>query len=79
MGGDKISQRAYATDEDDEADKPEGYEHKYEFRIASTMPRVVYEPGATGTMLETIGRSGNLIVEDLADEEDEDEANNGDE
>ncbi|KKO97830.1 hypothetical protein THAR02_10070 [Trichoderma harzianum] len=61
------------TLEEDEVDEPEDYEHKYEFRIASTIPRVVYEPSKTATMLETIGKSGNLIVEDLSDDEDEDD------
>ncbi|KAG5991617.1 hypothetical protein E4U52_003469 [Claviceps spartinae] len=42
---------------------PAGYEHKFRFRIASTLPRVVYEPSTTVTMGEGIGKSGNLIVE----------------
>ncbi|KAG6000288.1 hypothetical protein E4U21_005621 [Claviceps maximensis] len=42
---------------------PAGYEHKYGFRIASTLPRVVYEPSATATLGEKVGKSGNLIVE----------------
>ena len=45
------------------AEKPEGYVHKYEFRIASPMPRVVYDPEEKATLSERIGRSGNLIVE----------------
>ncbi|RFU72277.1 hypothetical protein TARUN_9984 [Trichoderma arundinaceum] len=63
------------TLEEEKVDKPDGYEHKYEFRIASTLPRVVYEPSTTATMLEAIGKSGNLIVEDLSDDEDEDDDN----
>lgn len=64
--------------------RPAGYEHKYAFRIASTLPRVVYEPSTTDTMGDKIGKSGNLIVEQLAlesdaeddddDEEDEEES-----
>lgn len=42
------------------------YEHEYRFRIASTLPRVVYEPSTTLTIGEQIGKSGNLIVEDVA-------------
>jgi FAS-associated factor 2 len=65
------------TLEEEKVEKPDGYEHKYEFRIASTLPRVVYEPSTTSTMLETIGKSGNLIVEELSDDEDEDEDEDG--
>ncbi|KAG6017253.1 hypothetical protein E4U43_001908 [Claviceps pusilla] len=64
---------------------PAGYEHKYGFRIASTLPRVVYEPSASATMGETIGKSGNLIVEQILPQceeedgnEDEDEEDDGD-
>ncbi|KAK1518861.1 UBX domain-containing protein [Colletotrichum costaricense] len=46
--------------------KPEGYEHEYQFRIASVMPRVVYEPSKEETMGQNIGRSGNLIVEEVS-------------
>ncbi|RYP57217.1 hypothetical protein DL770_010713 [Monosporascus sp. CRB-9-2] len=61
-------------DDDDDGDdydyeKPEDYEHKYKFRVASLMPRVVYEPDAAATLGERIGRSGNLIVEDLQDDD----------
>ncbi|KAJ3505452.1 hypothetical protein NM208_g16192 [Fusarium decemcellulare] len=53
-------------------DKPEEYEHEYKFRIASILPRMVYEPSTSVTMGEKIGRSGNLIVEDISpDSEDE--------
>ncbi|KAI0423808.1 UBX domain-containing protein [Xylaria sp. FL1042] len=45
------------------AEKPEGYVHEYGFRIASPMPRVVYEPDEKATLSDRIGRSGNLIVE----------------
>ena len=50
---------------------PRDYEHKYMFRIVSTLPREVYEPSKTATMGETIGRSGNLIVEELIEGDDE--------
>ncbi|KAG0651466.1 UBX domain-containing 10 [Hyphodiscus hymeniophilus] len=52
--------------------KPEGYEHKYDFRLVSTLPRVVYEPENGGTIIERVGKSGNLIVEPIKDDEDED-------
>jgi FAS-associated factor 2 len=51
--------------------KPDDYEHEYRFRIASTLPREVYEPSTTVTLGQKIGRSGNLIVEDDPAESDE--------
>ncbi|KAI2619679.1 hypothetical protein GGR54DRAFT_603153 [Hypoxylon sp. NC1633] len=66
-------------DEDEEeetekpAEKPEGYKHEYRFRIAAPMPRAVYEPDEEATLGATIGRSGNLIVEDIIPDEDEDD------
>ncbi|KAI6089328.1 hypothetical protein F4821DRAFT_268481 [Hypoxylon rubiginosum] len=59
------------------ARKPDGYKHEYGFRIVSPLPRVVYKPDGGATLASTIGRSGNLIVEDVIpdvdDEESEDE------
>lgn len=65
---------------DEKAEKPrdDEYLHEYRFRIASLMPRVVYEPEDSATLGERIGRGGNMIVEDIlepeemdADEQDE--------
>ncbi|KAL0937887.1 UBX domain-containing protein [Colletotrichum truncatum] len=53
--------------------QPEGYEHQYQFRIASIMPRIIYEPSKEETMGQKIGRSGNLIVEDVSPDVDSDE------
>lgn len=53
--------------------KPEGFDHKYGFRLVSPMPRVVYAVEAGGTIREKIGRGGNLLVEPIEDEEDESE------
>ncbi|KAF3760009.1 hypothetical protein M406DRAFT_95634 [Cryphonectria parasitica EP155] len=61
-------------DEKFSAGGPEGYEHVYRFRLASLMPREVFEPTKTKTLRETVGRSGNLIVEDILDDDEEDEA-----
>ncbi|PHH82706.1 hypothetical protein CDD82_5061 [Ophiocordyceps australis] len=55
-------------------EKPDDYQHKYKFRIASTLPRRVHEPSTTATLRETIGKSANLIVEEASSEEDEEEA-----
>ncbi|KAF7544656.1 hypothetical protein G7046_g9744 [Stylonectria norvegica] len=54
-------------------DEPDNYEHNFKFKIASILPRMVYEPSTTVTIGEKIGRSGNLIIEDFShDSEDED-------
>lgn len=58
----------------DDKGAPEGYEHAYGFRLASLLPREVFEPTRDKTLRETIGKSGNLIVEDVFDAEDEEEA-----
>ncbi|KJZ71302.1 hypothetical protein HIM_09312 [Hirsutella minnesotensis 3608] len=55
---------------------PVDYEHRYTFRIVSTLPRMVYKPSTTITMGQCIGKSGNLIVEmmgDVGEDEDEEE------
>jgi FAS-associated factor 2 len=56
-----------------EAGRPEGYEHKYGFRLVSPMPRVVLGVEDAGSIGERIGRSANLIVEAAGDEDDEDD------
>lgn len=53
---------------------PEGYEHVYGFRLASLMPREVFEPSREKTLREVIGKSGNLIVENAVDEDEDEEA-----
>lgn len=52
---------------------PEGYKHVYNFRLASLMPREVFEPSKDKTLREAIGKTGNLIVEDVVDEDENDE------
>jgi FAS-associated factor 2 len=56
----------------EEVSKPEGYEHEFKFRLVQTLPRVVYEVSEGGTIGERVGRSGNLIVEPIKGDEDED-------
>ena len=51
------------------AEKPEGYEHEYKFRLVSPMPRVVYDLDFSDPISSRIGRSGNLIVEPIADDD----------
>lgn len=50
----------------DGMDEPDEYRHEYPFRIASTLPRKVFEPASDGTLLDQIGKSGNLIVEPMS-------------
>lgn len=72
--------RAIAEEEGDDtvnlpAEKPEGYVHEYGFRIASPLPRVVYEPDDAATLGDQLGRSENLIIElGTADPESESES-----
>lgn len=61
------------TEEEKGGEEPADYEHEYRFSIASTLPRIVYEASTTATMGEKIGRSGNLIVEEIAPDSDSDE------
>lgn len=56
-----------------EAEQPVGYQHEYKFNLVSPMPRAVYDLGVGGTVAERIGRSGNLIVESIVDEDEEEE------
>lgn len=53
----------------DSKPKPAGYEHKYMFRISSTLPKMVYECSDTDLMGDKIGKSSNLIVEEVLDDE----------
>lgn len=53
--------------------QPGDYEHDYKFRIVSVMPREVYEPSTTETVGGKIGRSGNLIVETIVSDSDDEE------
>ncbi|KAK5122591.1 hypothetical protein LTR85_003854 [Meristemomyces frigidus] len=55
-----------------EVQEPPGYEHEYKFRLVSPMPREAYEVEKGGRIRDRIGRSGNLIVEKIVSEEDED-------
>ncbi|KAJ1324297.1 FAS-associated factor 2 [Microdochium nivale] len=63
-----------------DVEKPSEYDHVYKFKIASLMPRIVYEPDVDGsaTLGDKIGRSGNLIVEAFAEDEEEDEESDND-
>ncbi|CAD0082065.1 unnamed protein product [Aureobasidium vineae] len=62
----------------EEASEPSGYSHEYEFQLVSPMPREVYGLEQGGTLKSRVGRSANLMVEKLAegDDEDEDEEEN---
>ena len=51
--------------------KAADYDHHYKFNLVSPIPRTVYGLDSGGTIGERIGRSGNLIVEPLPEEDDE--------
>lgn len=53
--------------------EPSGFEHEYKFRLVSPLPRTVHDLEHGGTVLERIGKSGNLIVEPIVDDDEEDE------
>lgn len=53
------------------ATEPKNFVHRYDFRLVSPMPRTVYDVNTMGTVGRTIGRSGNLIVEPINDDEEE--------
>ena len=50
-------------------DKPADFEHDYNFRLVSPMPRIVYNIKEGGTVGQKVGRSGNLIVEPIDDDD----------
>lgn len=54
------------------AQEPADYKHVYNFRMVSPMPRIVYHIQDGGSVSNKVGRSGNLIVEPISDEDEED-------
>ena len=60
-----------AREELSAATEPTEYKHNYKFCLVSPMPRVVYNIEGGGTVAGRLGRSGNLIVESINDEDDE--------
>lgn len=53
------------------ATEPQDYKHGYKFRLVSPMPRVVYDCEVQARVRDRLGSSGNLIVESMGEEEDE--------
>ena len=54
--------------------EPREYDHTYRFRLVAPMPKMVYDINVGGPLGERLGRSANLIVEPIAeDNDDEDE------
>lgn len=56
------------------AQEPIAYTHEYQFRLVSPMPREVYDLDTAKTIRERVGRSGNLIVEKIIENDDEEDA-----
>jgi FAS-associated factor 2 len=57
------------TGSQEKVEKPEGYKHEFDFQLVSTLPRVVYGINEGGTIGERVGKSGNLIVEPITEED----------
>lgn len=51
--------------------EPQGYDHIYQFRLVSPIPRVIYDYTGGGTIGSKVGRSGNLLVEPVDDDNDD--------
>lgn len=74
---DVLKERKAAAAEDAKGteQEPEGFTHKYPFRLVSPMPRTVYElegPGG-GSVGERFGKGANLIVESVEDDDEEED------
>lgn len=52
-------------------EKPDDYEHMYNFRLVNIMPRKVFDP-EDGMVGDHLWPSGNLVVETLEEEDEED-------
>ncbi|KAF2162146.1 hypothetical protein M409DRAFT_58585 [Zasmidium cellare ATCC 36951] len=64
----------YLEDESEkQVQEPAAFGHVYKFQLVSPMPREVYDLDKEGSIRDRIGRSGNLIVEKIVGEDDEDE------
>lgn len=51
--------------------EPQDYKHDYRFRLVSPMPRVVYNCDVHASVQDRLGSSGNLIVESISEEDEE--------
>ncbi|ERS98361.1 hypothetical protein HMPREF1624_05145 [Sporothrix schenckii ATCC 58251] len=61
----------------EKATKPAGYTHVYKFRIASMMPRELHEPSESKKLLEAIGKSASLVVEEVEESEEGEDSDAG--
>jgi FAS-associated factor 2 len=52
---------------------PEGFTHRYQFRLVSPMPRTVYGLDGAGSIAERIGRGGGTLIVEPVEEEEEDQ------
>jgi FAS-associated factor 2 len=53
----------------EKANEPPNFKHTYGFKLVTPMPRTVYDLEEGGTIGERVGRSGNLIVEPILDDD----------
>ena len=55
-------------------EEPAGFDHVYEFRLVSPMPRSVYDLEKGGSVGSRVGNGANLIVEPISEDDSEHEA-----
>ncbi|MCJ1465694.1 hypothetical protein MMC07_004313 [Pseudocyphellaria aurata] len=55
------------------APKPQDYRHDYTFRLVSPIPRVIYDCEDSASIGDKLGSSGNLIVESISEDEDDED------
>ncbi|PTU23025.1 hypothetical protein P175DRAFT_0432040 [Aspergillus ochraceoroseus IBT 24754] len=70
----EVLKESEASEKATTIEEPEGFQHEYGFRLVSPMPRMVYKVNAGGSIQEKVGRGGNLLVEPIDEESDEEEA-----
>lgn len=68
-----IKDTASLGDDAEKVAQPSDYTHKYEFRIATIIPRETLYPDDAVTIAAKVGRGGNLIVEDIPHDESDEE------
>ena len=51
-------------------EEPAGFDHVFEFRLVSPMPRTVYDLETGGSIGARVGNGANLIVEPISEEDD---------
>jgi FAS-associated factor 2 len=69
---DVLQNRGGSGEKNKDTPRPESFVHRYRFHLVSPMPRTVYEVNDLGPIRSKLGRSTNLIVETIEEEDDDD-------